>query len=340
MSATVPLRRGYSDGGGLLSGRVVAGMDWMALAGTANWLVGRGAQTVPAYFLSSTLTAGHAYTFYYWFRPRYQAVQREWSINARTTSITTTATINPNGVGAQTRGFSFDLDVATPRTLIENIAAQTETGAASSLVITPTADMSVYGIAAVDIPRAGLVVNSTELGSDAGLMMPGQPVSRTAIDSMVRMAADATTMGRRVSHFQWAVPTYDNGDAATSLAASETLATPTAIFLAGNTVPILGRKDGRTGTTSVTAFPSAVMWKAGGTQSAKLDIVTAAGTVTLTTTSTYPVWVHGTAITVDCDDFSQSDGRQGGAWGTFEPRLYRGINAGTAYCSTISIWEN
>lgn len=330
MTSRVPITRSYLDESAISSGRSVSGTTWMSLGGLANFTLGRGAQIVPAYYVQNSLTVAHEYVYKFWARPRYQAIQRMWSVIALPGTRGNTAAIEvPSGGISQTRSFSSSIDTAVPQTLIENLSAQSSAAAEFSLAITPADSMVLYSISAFDVPRASLTVDANDLGTNTSLLRPGQPITRTAIDSMIRAAADSATIGRRVSHLQWSVPVTDNGATTTSFAISESTTTPTAKFALP--MPMIGRKIGRADTTA-TVKCRALMWAASG--SAKLDLVPSSGsTTTLTVTSATPAWSSdGTFVinTVDHGDTSF----------TVEPRLYHSAGGVTAYCAAISIWED
>lgn len=317
----------------VLAGKAVRGVTAADVAALVNHIAGRGMQTIPAYHPGKptgassgpALAASTAHTFRFWFDPAYPALERRWSINALGA---TDLDITAGSATLVTASATATRDIVSPITIRETLAAQTGTAAQHNLVITPNdAALTPWSISCQDYPRASLVEDASDLGTDLELFRTGQPMKREDLDQIIA-ALVGTEVGRRVL-VNWAVPDT------TAFAAQD--ATNAFVPIWADPIPVLARKLGRAATTG-TLTCSMYAWTTSGTGNVRIKSDGAGNTSSSATVTSTPGWTTAVTLAVDCTDLTVADGRRSTRWDGLEAEMQSPLSQ-TIYVASVAIWE-
>ncbi len=345
MTATVPSKRVDETVLEILGGRAVRSITWQNLGSLANWILGQGANVIPYNTQIRSLAAGSTYSCKYYYRQRFQAVARVWVIGlvkVTTGSASTTVTL-PEG-GTVDIVPSDDGTQPSWAFVVENLSAQKETDSDLTVSFNVTGENQyVYGLAAYDVPRLSLDPSTADTGIAQTTKLPGEPITYTDMFNFHTCASSPTAIGRRCSFLQWAVP-YSDGATTTTYAWSRSSGTYAGVFKDSKGIPLLTRKDLRTSTTG-TVTARAYCWKSGG-GTGKFRIASSEqgeGTATDVTWAS-PAWTPEVTMTFDCENFSNSNGLQGGTTISnvdyFQAQAHSGDGGTTIYIASVAAWED
>lgn len=344
MSAQVPTRRGYHPAREVLNGRPVMGSTWAKAGAMVNWLLGRGGQIVPAHVLDVDLVSGHEYSLAYYAFPRLHTLHRLWSFNGVAASggvsllVKVPPVLDGNPNPGESVTFGSNVSAASPRTVLERLDDTDSEQTAIELLLTPNANMRLYSVSAVDVPRANLLTDGAtstdECGVDLARFAPGQPLTYSSVSNIFEVLERPLFLGRRASLMQWAVPYEDNGSPTTTFAKSTTGSGATITRLP---IPILAGMT--TGGATRSMYCSALLWTTGGTATLTFSSSETSDTLALSSTSATPEWVSNNGFLVETESLSEDDGRPSADWDEVTVTLTRTGAAGTAYCASFGIWE-
>ena len=336
MSAIVPSERVAVTAADILAGRAVSSRTWAAIAGLTNCVLGRGANVVPAYSPNVTLTAATEYELRYWIQPRYQALERRWQFGVRGASAVSTVNVElPSGAAAQDITASTGRMHGAPQGLVEALGSQSATAADVTIALTPAdADIVLESIGCWEMPRAALVADASDLGSDLAKFQQGQPISADSLAQIVAALGDNAKIGGRYSLLQWAVPCTAGGSTTTAFAASTASATFQPLF--DLPVPVLNRKIGNANVTQASA--TFLAWvTGGGAGEVRFTDLTTGSSTAAPISVTSPTWSNAVTLDVDCEDLTAADGLQSAAFDTIQVE-YR-ATSGTIYLASASVWD-
>lgn len=351
MSGIVRPRRALIDTSEIRAGYTVRGATWSTAAALTNWVLGRGAQLIPAYTPGPTnadvpdyaMSAGSTYTFQYYFRPRYQAVQRIWCFTLSGSNNPVTITV-PAG-GTSVTATARPRETTQPVRVVESLSAQSDTEASVSITIAPTvASTWLDSVSCFEVPRAFLTESTTnDRGNDTTELQHGQPVLYESVQPMVGTVTTAAAIGRRASLLQWSVPATVSGSTSTSFAVSTTSTAAAGVDVLDRAVPALARKTSLTGLTGSVRVRFLV-WTNGLGTSGQIRFTSSENGSTswidVSSATTSPTWTSAATLTVDCEDPAAADGRQDATWDDMNAQIRSADGVCRIYCAAISAWEN
>lgn len=331
------------------AGRAVRGIQHVDLANLVNWTLGRGAQLIAGHYAGSALTSGTQYRLSYRVQPRYQAIQRLWSVDAITTDSVADVTLSViiNGGSAVVvpvpKNVSLaagdDIDWNYPSLIGETLGSQSSAEATVTVDVTPTnGDAILRSVSCFEVPRPIMSNSTDEDGTEAIPFNPSNPALKSTFTNILDVIGDSTKIGRRCSLAHWAVPHGTGTPPTTPTTAFATAITSTSyVDLKTLYLPVLDRKLGRTATTA-TATVKLIAWVTGGT--GDFQVITTAGTSAgVSISATTPTVTSGESITVHCEDLASTDGRQTAAtpaWDVMQIQCRKNVS-GTLYVAGYSV---
>jgi hypothetical protein len=303
-------------------------------AGLANWLRGSGAQIVAGNAPLTTIGSGVTRVFRYRTKPRDSAIQRVWHILLRansTSGVVTAAIRSPAATGTSvTVLVPAGRDLRVPVTYVQSLAAKSSTEAQVDFDLTTVGGtVDVEGVSCYEQDRPVLNKDSTDLGTDTETLRAGQPIRGVNNESIegIHDVAIGGHDARRVGIFHWGVP---EEDAVTRTTASY----QTLLDLA---VPVLApmlTSGAVTGQVYWSVYAK-VAAGAGGLVRLTTDGSGVSDAVTVSGTSF--AWTTARAISIDCDDMTKADGRQGTRFDGLQVE-YQGDGTNLLSLAGVSVW--
>lgn len=323
----------------------VRGRLWQDLADLYQWLRGSGAHLIPEHRVGVSLTGGAARTLRYRVEPSGRAIQRLWMVRLRSTwklgDRPARGTVAfPGGGTVSVSPFPYSVPMNTS---FETVYFVEQLGAKSlaeqELAVTVThesssADLVIEGVACLELPRAVLSADATDLGVSVESVRTGEPIYEDAaryrgVTALVRNLGEASTELRRSLH-QHAFRTV-----------TTTAAAPVTLYQVP--IPILARRR----EVGVTTAPVRCAIYARVTDgSTVVDAAFASaragdsGTITVSGPSghTSLAWRGPVDVDVECEDLTTADGRPGGTE-SIQLTLTRTAGSGSIVIESVSIWE-
>jgi hypothetical protein len=213
----------------------------------------------------------------------------------------------------------------------QDLAAKSDTEAEINIEIAATAgSIEVESIACYEQTRAVLNKDSTDLGVDVETVRPGQPirgVNNESIEGIHDLAVNGGGDARRVAIFHWAVP--EEG------AVTRTTASYLALF--DLAVPVLGPLLTNAATTAQVYWSCYAKVAAGAGGLVRLTTDGSSVSDAVSVTSTSWAWTAARAISIDCDDLSKADGRQGTRFDGLQVE-YQGDGTNALSLAGVSVW--
>lgn len=332
----------------VMSGRPVSSSTWGPASELVNYLMGHGAQVIPATHVPITIAAAASKDIRFKAVLPYACTTLLWTVSARSTGAASSSL----AVTTPTSGSSVSYSVSTQRgnapiRHIEQRTSKSGTAQEISIRLAPTTyGVSDIMIGCVALPRATLVQDTTDRGIDAATEAPRQPIYTSAsgagisLGQLAQQGDLALVRARRNGIF--AMPLPDNTSDAISVTGATTLygaAGP----IGGS--PVLARKLYSTSTTGLVTC-EVLAWASVGatTYGAVTGAATSGGTLTVnlgtagSRLTTTPTWYSGT-VSMDCEDLTASDGRRSTRWDDLTWTANRTAGADTIYVATISGYE-
>lgn len=338
MAAIWTLRRPETDESLVKVAAPVSSRTWQSAAYLANFLRGKGACLVPWCVPEITIANSQTHVFRFRVKNRSTAVARVWVLLLRATSADPGFLIIKAPASGGTQVVSdapvVSLDRRFPLIYMEQLSSQTSTEAQIDISVSwgtgqGSASLIVEGVACYEQDRPLLAQDTTDYGVDVASCATGLPMYDASYASFGGLNnALAHCDARRVGIWHWT-----NGDATT---AAITSATPQNLLQLG--VPGLARKLARAATTGT------VKWSVYGKMSASgTGVVTLSSTSgvsdAMNVTSTSYAWTTAQSVSIDCDNFSASDGRQSSRWDDLAI-AFKGNGTQTLTIQSISIWSD
>jgi hypothetical protein len=294
---------------GIRVGLPVGGFDWGGYGTLANWCNGHGGMLVPWCHVGEAITTGNSGTFHFRIAPKKPAVMRLWYVNLRGSAPSgVTASVEANGAAGVTveltntrlgRGGSF--------VFVESLGAKTNTVADSNLKVTAAGGtVTVESVACYEQTRASLDDTTDDYGVDINTLRARDPIADFDYQSVAGVIdAYKNLDARRAGYFHWSTDT----SSALSIAAGS--GAPDAVF--DLSVPMAGAIPtlGDTTTSVVCAVYAKVD---AGTGSVRFQSDDAGDSATASVTSTTYSWGTPVNLSINCEDFSITDGRRGNTW--------------------------
>lgn len=334
----------------VMGGRPVSSSTWTNASEQVNYLLGHGAQIIPATHMHVAISAGASKDLRFKVVMPYAATTLLWVVALRSSHATASSTVaisTPTGGTAVSYGVGAARGSA-PIRHIEQRTSKVGTATEISIRIAPTVQgVYVESVSCFAMPRLSLALDSTDYGVDSASQMPRQPIYSASFGTglglsvLAGTAATCLTRARRCGLMHMPIP--DNS--------TDAFAVTGATNLYGDSTPIgcapaLARKlYGSSTTGTLTAEVLAWQSGAGGTTYGVCNATTVSGatlTVNLGTAgsrlTTTPTWYSGT-VAVDCEDLTASDGRRSTRWDDTLWTANRTAGADTIYIATISGYE-
>lgn len=338
MTISVGARREHFALGDIITAAPARGITQQQLAQQVNHVLARGTELVAGHVVNKTLTAGTAYRFSYRIQPRFQAVERVWSIDARCAESPATISVSIDGGSAVVRPATNELSTTTLPVTIVQKNSQSSAEATTTLDITPGGkDVTIWSISCMEVPRPIFDDGTSEDGTEVGGFTAGQPAAKSAFTNLVDVLSDGSKIGRRCTLSHWGVPHNAGGSPTTTFAVAITSTSYVDIWHSSLWLPALDRKIGPADTTAVVAV-KLFAWVTGGT--GDFQVITDAGTSSgVSISSTTPAITSAASATLDCEDLESADGRQTAASPDFdEIRIQARKNvSGTLYIAGRSV---
>lgn len=330
-----PQRRSEGAGAsGLLVGSpVAAAASWSDFAGNANWIRGKGACLVPWFSPIATITAGTTRTFHFRVKTRDVAVERVWGFALRraTATTATTATIRaPASTGTSVVYTVPDVrDLLVPIIYVETVASKaTSTVDLTFDIAAAGSNIELEGIGCYEQDRAGLLNDTTDFGVMIDTVRAGEPILEVENQSAYGvMRALASLDARRTGIFHWAVPA--------EAAITRTLGTYLDALELG--CPVQTQLLNTGATTGAVKWSVYAMVAGGGVGKVRLTTGTSAVSSEITVTSGSLTWQTAADISINCDDFGETDGRQGAAWDELNFAIM-GDGSNAISVAAVSVW--
>lgn len=315
----------------------VSSRTWQASAYLANFLRGKGACLVPWCTPERAVTVLTSETFRFRVKPRNTAVQRVWMVLLRTTT--------PSGLIGVLRAPpstgtplvitpTTSLDARIPVVYVEDLASKSNSEGEIAIEFGVTnaqaGNVIVEGIACYEQDRPILTMDSTDYGVDVVTCAAAQPMYDGDYASFGGiMDSLANSDARRVGIWHWTV-------GASALAARSTASYADLLALS---VPGLARKLARAATTGTVKWSVYAKMSSAGTGLVRLTSSHSGISDVMSVTSTSYAWTTARTVSIDCDDMSASDGRQGSSWDDLMVS-FQGDGTRTLTIQSISIWSD
>lgn len=351
MSARVSMLPANPTRSLILDGYPVASSPLLDMAALLNHVQGMGAQVIPCYSPGQAITAGNTATFRFRSVPRYQTIQRVWTVGVRSSHATSAAGVQlaaPTGgsfTAYPSRG-PVPRGAVTPLIYVETVSAQAAAEAELSLDVKATdVDMVVDSLGCWEMPRTALAIGGSEAGQDLELVRPGSAImvgTGQHVGGLAAAMASARTTARRSGLVQWSI------DGTITSAVAFTAGVYTSLWLLPQL--ILARKLYRTSTTG-TVSARVWGWMSDATTACNIQFNTTSGgtgvyitSVPAAAASQTPQWwpVTGGApgsFAVDCEDLTIADGRRSARYDDVQAQVKITSGAGKFYVSAVSVFE-
>ncbi|MEQ9073061.1 MAG: hypothetical protein RLP09_04340 [Sandaracinaceae bacterium] len=340
MSASVPWKRTSPRYDEVQVGKAIRGRLWREAALLLHWARGHGMHIVPAHSPGISVGAGGSETLRYRVHPQGLAIARIWNIVIRLTDDGTNVigrprVTLPSGIGGTSSVFGTlnpaNTAFGASFIAVENLPAK------STAVLTDlelqidhvhgTTPFWIESVSALELPRAVLSADATDLGVDLESLFPGRPMYDAPYQSAGGIARGwAVTQPRRSLVQQWFSPVEITSGAWTDVFTLPHLVVP--------------RKDRRNDTTQVLTWDC---W-AGAEASTKGEFRIVTGidgnTDTLSVaTGAAPGFLGTSTVEARCEDLSEPDGLPGGVDEsvTLQGRVTAG--AGAISVQSFNVWE-
>jgi len=329
-----PMRRSEGATSGLLVGAPVqAATSWSEFAGNANWIRSRGACLVPFFSPSFTVTAGSTKTFHFRVKTRDVAIERVWGFLVRrsTLATATTATIRAPASTGTSVAYSVPSvrDLVMPVTYIETVASKaTATVDLTFDIAASGGDVELEGISCYEQDRAGLANDTTDFGVMIDTVRGGEPI--LAVENLSAygvMRSLANLDARRTGIYHWAYPAESP--------IQRTANTYDPVLALG--MPVQAAKllvSGVTGDVKWSCYAKVTS----GTGKVNLKTSDSGVNSEISVTGTSFAWQTAADIAINCDDFAEDDGRQGGAWDEVTWEIKGGGGGDTLSVAAVSVW--
>jgi len=287
----------------------VGAFDWGGLGALSNWSNGHGGMLIPWTLLGHTVSSGATGTFLFHVAPKLPCVERVWNVNMRAEAPAgVTAAVVAGGASSVTvsltdardgRGGSYRFR--------ESLSSKTSTVAETEIKITAAGgNLVVESVSMYEQTRGVLDATTDDYGVDADSLRSRDPIADFAYQSVAGVMDGYKNLdARRAGFFHWST---DVGGAVSTTAGS---GTPDAFFPLS--IPVLGAIPtiGDT-TTTVTVAVMASVDAGTGTVRFQSDDAGDSTSVDITQTA-MTAWGTKT-LSINCEDFSVTDGRRGSTW--------------------------
>jgi hypothetical protein len=346
VTAIVPPVRPIIGLGDIRTAAAVRSITFEDLALLTNHILGRGGQIVPAHLGTTTAltVAGGEHRYTWQFRPRIQTTQRYAFITMRAVSPGGACSVDfPQG------GTPVQVPVSSERSTVVSVrfddalSSQSEATQAIVLGLTPKVqNIVVESITIGECPRASLVADATDLGTNHFLSRAGQPITHSKFANIETVAADESKIGRRSSLLQWAVPYWESGAVSTNYAFQTAVISPsTATVWEAGGIPIHCRIIARGAQVGTVTCQIYVWVDTGATWAAVMSSALGFSNV-VTGVNTSPAWSPVmTNTVVVAEDLTTADGRLAATWETIQMNVavIPSEEGDTAYVAAVSMWE-
>lgn len=338
MSARWSPPRPEPDEAAIRSGVAVSSQTWLSLALLGDWLrSGAFGPTVVCGLTTETVIAKSAERiFNFRYKTRYAACQRIWLIGLRATALSAvTVTVKvPATTGTAVVVPVSNSDGARVHAVyLEDLSSQTNATTSLTIGFNATGnDVVLDSLTCFEVPRGQLVLNASEYGVDVESERAGERIFASSNRSVLGVRDALTNQdARRTALYSWAIP--DNAPLTTTAAAYLGGA---GIFALGQ--PILARKLANAATTASVKWNVYAKITGGATGKVKLTTSQSAVSSEISVTGAGYAWQTDTAVSVQCDNMTASDGLQASLWDemTFD---FKSDGVQTISIAAISIWE-
>lgn len=337
MSASVPWKRTSPRYEEILVGAPIRGRLWRELALLLHWSRAHGMHVVPAHSPGIEVTSGGSETLRYRVHPQGLAIARIWSVVLRAedpgAGTYGRATISYPSGSSEVRSPLLETGLAlfgTESVYVETLSAKSAALTSIELNIQHTGGSGSFwieSVSCVELPRAVLEADATDLGVDLESLFPTRPIYDAANVSAGGVARGwAVTQPRRSLVQQWFAPKEITSGSWTNVFTLPHLVVP--------------RKDARSDTTRELTWDC---WAgAAGGVKGEYRIVTGIDGNTATlgmATGAAAAWLGTSTVEARCEDLSEPDGLPGGVDEsvTLQGRVTSGVGAITV--QGFSVWE-
>lgn len=338
MAATVPWKRTNPRYQEIQVGTPIRGRLWRELGLLLHWARAHGMHVVPAHHPGIQVSSGGFEILNYRVHPQGLAIARIWSIVLRGEDPGGSGTFGratityPNGT-SEVRVPLIETGLAllgNESVYVEALAAKSAALTSLDLTIEHTGGSSAFwieSVSCVELPRAVLELDATDLGVDLESVFPGQPIYDTNYRSAGGIARGwASTQPRRSLVQQWFAPVEITSTSWTNVFTLPHLIVP--------------RKDGRSDTNRELTWDCWAGADAGTKGEYRIVTGIDANTDTLgVATGATAGWLGTSTVEARCEDLSEPDGLPGGSDEsvTLQGRVTSGAGAITA--QGFSVWE-
>lgn len=317
----------------MLTSHPVSANDWTGVARLQNHIASRGRMLIPSMRPDNAELAKGVFSYAFWMVPSYNTLVRRWRVSAQCdgeliASFNGGADVSDAepGLVDVPRGISFD----------EVLGSQSSTEFGAVVELDSDGDtFRVDSIDCVEIPRAFIADDASELGVDLAPFRSSQPIRADLFGNVYAGAANADA-GKRV-HFQWAVP-YAIGGSTTTLHAATT-SSPVFADMMDVAKTCVSRKLYNDGTKVTNCNARVFAWVSSG-GSGEVRVTTYDGSSsTITITDTSPTWSSAvTDVQVLSEYADETDGIGDNVTDSHVQVEFR-ATAGTLYVASAAVYE-
>lgn len=307
---------------------VSSGAQWYPAGFAANWLGGQCAVLVPGMIVDKDVLSGATGVLHFRVKTRVVAIERVWTLRLRG-AVGTVATIKaPTSTGT---ALVVPIDPSRQRT---PIVYREILGSQASAVIDLTIEIAAAGgdiiidsISCFELARPLLAENGTDNGTNIQSLRPRERVFSNGFVSATGVLGGLLSADpRRSGLYHWSAPTIYPITTTAAYADILTLA-----------APILARKLNNGATTADVSWAAYAMVSSG-SGDVRLTASSSGATGSVNVTATSFAWTATQTLTVDCEDMTAADGRQGASWEDIMPS-FRANGGVTLSLAAISIFD-
>lgn len=320
----------------ILSGAPLSSLaTWMPLGTACNWLLGSGAEIIPASaarLANAEISSGSTSVYNFTIAPRAVAIERIWCFQlvGRTTETGAEAEVWADSGTHVTIPVPNSGIVNPPMYYRQVLSAQSSTVAHVTFNAKATKQhVTVVGLSCTEQWRPFLAEAAPDYGVNVQSLRPRQPVGigSSGNQSVGGIYTSLTNCdARRSGIFHFSVP----DTAPVTRAGAYT-------SVVGLGMPVLARKL-TTGATTGTVYWTAYAKVNSNSGDIKIGTSHSGVADSVNVTSTSYAWTTPRAIAIDCEDMAAADGRQATSWDELDV-LIRGNSGGTLSLAAVSIYE-
>jgi hypothetical protein len=331
MTAIVPHGRPTLDTAAIRAGEPVSATDWWRMGALANWSSGHGGMLIPWCAIGRPIGSGSTETFHFYVGPKNRAVERVWAVNLRASALVGVSAVVTAGSASAATVYPPSTRSGRIGTFVfrEPLSAKTNTAAGTTLVVQAVGGtVRVESVAMYEQTRAALALDTTDYGVDLTSLSARQPITDFANRS-IRGVADGykNLDARRAGFFHYSTPT------GVAIPVTATSGAPASLFALA--CPVAGAIPTTTDTTTTLTIAAYAKVNAD-TATIRAASSQAGANGDITVTSTTFAWVTST-VSVETEDLTIADGRQGNAWEDLTWTAWRGAGATQLDIAALSV---